>query len=98
MPARARKKTPVARPKSKRASAKAGAKRRALTAREKMRAYRARMRARGFKLVQTWVPDTSRPGFAEEIRRQLLLIKDSPGEREAIEFLDELAEDMNEWK
>jgi hypothetical protein len=47
--------------------------------------------------VQAWVPDTSRPGFAEEIRRQLLSIHDTPGERDAIEFLDAAAEDSDEW-
>jgi hypothetical protein len=30
----------------------------------------AEMRARGLRPVTIWVPDTSRPGFAEEFRRQ----------------------------
>jgi hypothetical protein len=72
-------------------------KRRAMTASEKMRAHRARMRAKGFKLVQMWVPDTSRPGFAEEVRRQSLLVSGTPGELDAIEFLDAVSQDMDEW-
>jgi hypothetical protein len=30
----------------------------------------AEMRARGLRPVTIWVPDTTRPGFAEEFRRQ----------------------------
>ena len=70
---------------------------RSMTAAEKMRAFRSRMRAKGFKLVQKWVPDTSRPGFAKELRRQSLLVSGTPGEREAIEFLEAVAEDMDAW-
>ncbi|MGU3407476.1 antitoxin MazE family protein [Methylobacterium brachiatum] len=32
------------------------------------------LRAAGLRPVQIWVPDTSRPGFAEECRRQSLLV------------------------
>ena len=34
------------------------------------RKRRAALRAAGLRAVQIWVPDTRRPGFAEEARRQ----------------------------
>lgn len=72
-------------------------KRRAMTASEKMRAYRARMRAKGFKLVQNWVPNINDPAFIARVQRDIAAVRNTPGEREAIEFLDTLAADMNEW-
>ncbi|WP_342150471.1 antitoxin MazE family protein [Methylorubrum sp. SB2] len=38
--------------------------------RERVRQHRAALRAAGLRPVQIWVPDTRRPGFAEECRRQ----------------------------
>ncbi len=32
--------------------------------------YRSRLRTLGLRQVQIWVPDTTRPGFAAEARRQ----------------------------
>lgn len=37
-------------------------------------AQRAEMRASGLRMMEIWVPDTRAPGFAEEARRQSLLI------------------------
>ncbi|MGI9129777.1 MAG: antitoxin MazE family protein [Roseomonas sp.] len=37
-------------------------------------AQRAQMRASGLRVIEIWVPDTHAPGFAEEARRQSLLI------------------------
>jgi len=36
----------------------------------RVRKRRSALRARGLRPVQIWVPDTRRPGFAEECRRQ----------------------------
>jgi hypothetical protein len=36
----------------------------------RMARYRSRLRTLGLRPVQIWVPDTTRPGFAEEVRRQ----------------------------
>ncbi|KST58941.1 hypothetical protein AO398_19620 [Methylobacterium sp. GXS13] len=41
---------------------------------ERVRKRRDALRAAGLRPVQIWVPDTSRPGFAEECRRQSLLV------------------------
>jgi len=37
---------------------------------ERVRKRRAALRAAGLRPVQIWVPDTRRPGFADECRRQ----------------------------
>ncbi|HOV84883.1 MAG TPA: antitoxin MazE family protein [Syntrophobacteraceae bacterium] len=66
-------------------------------AREKMQRYRERLRSAGLRPVQVWVPDTSAPGFAEEARRQSLLVSRSPSEEEALDFI-EAAADTDGWK
>ena len=55
---------------------------------ERHRAYRARLKARGMRQVVLWVPDTHRPGFADEIRRQLARVEESPEDREALAFIE----------
>ena len=42
--------------------------------RSRVAAHRAQLRARGLRPIQSWVPDTRAPGFAEEARRQSLLV------------------------
>ena len=46
--------------------------------------------------LQIWVPDTRRPGFAEECKRQSALIKNDMEEKELLRFLDEAA-DRTGW-
>ena len=41
-----------------------------LTPKEKQSRYRSRLRRKGLRPVQIWVPDTRRPGFGDECRRQ----------------------------
>ena len=53
----------------------------------------AAMRARGMRLRQIWVPDSSVPGFAEEMRRQSALASNSPSEAEDQAFVDALVAD-----
>jgi hypothetical protein len=65
--------------------------------REKMRRYRERLRSAGLRPVQMWVPDTGAPGFAEEARRQSVLVSCGAGEREALDFI-EAAADVDGWK
>jgi hypothetical protein len=50
--------------------------------------HRARMREQGLRPVQIWVPDTTRPGFAEETRAWVDSLKGKPGE----DALDEAME------
>jgi hypothetical protein len=55
---------------------------------ERHRSYRDRLKARGMRQIVLWVPDTRRPGFADEIRRQLALVEGSPEDREALSFIE----------
>ena len=50
------------------------------------------MAERGFRVVQIWVPDTRRPGFAAECRRQSLLLSSDPQEKEILDFIDRAAD------
>jgi len=41
---------------------------------ENVQKRRGVLRASGLRPIQIWVPDTRRPGFAEECRRQSLIV------------------------
>lgn len=64
---------------------------RPLSAREKQQRYRARMRARGLRPVQIWVPDTSSADFREQCRQQARQVNRAAGERETLDFIDDIA-------
>ncbi len=59
--------------------------------------YREQLRAAGLRPIQIWVPDTRQKSFAEECRRQSLLLKNDSLESEIHEWLDEVR-DMKDWK
>ncbi len=62
-------------------------------ARERVRKHRAALRAQGLRPIQIWIPDTRRPGFAEEARRQSLAIaRDKKHEKEIFDFNDAVME------
>ncbi len=58
--------------------------------------YRDRLRAQGLRPVQFWLPDTRRPGFAEECRRQALLLAADPREQAILAELSAMA-DTSGW-
>jgi len=59
-----------------------------VSAKERVRKHRESLRARGLRPIQIWVPDTRRPGFAEEARRQCLALRNDPQEKEALDFIE----------
>jgi len=59
--------------------------------------HRAALRESGLRPVQIWVPDTRRPGFAEECRRQSQLMQDDVYEQQTIDWL-EAAADREGWQ
>lgn len=59
--------------------------------------HRNGLRAAGLRPLQVWVPDTRRPGFAAECRRQSLLVRDTPQEQEAMDWLDTVR-DTEGWE
>ena len=59
--------------------------------------HRDKLRAAGLKPVQLWSYDTSRPGFAEECRRQSLLLQNDPQEAQILDEIEAMT-DYEGWK
>jgi len=64
---------------------------------ERVKKRREALRSAGLRPVQIWVPDTRRPGFAQEARRQSLLLRDDPQEQDTLKWIDEVA-DTQDWQ
>ena len=64
---------------------------------QRVRKRREALRASGLRPVQIWVPDTRRPGFDDECRRQsrLVAVADA-ADRETDALLDEAWKDLFE--
>ena len=64
---------------------------------ERGRTRRAALRCAGLRPIQIWVPDTRRPGFAEECRRQARAVAraDMAGQ-DMLDFLDAALLDMED--
>ena len=64
---------------------------------ERVRKRRKTLRAAGLRPLQIWVPDTGRPGFAEECRRQSLLVaKADAADQDLQDFMDAALADLDE--
>lgn len=60
--------------------------------------HRDMLRMAGLRPVQIWVPDTRRPDFAEECRRQSRLAAQADAaDTDMQHFMDEALADMNGW-
>lgn len=59
--------------------------------------HRGQLRAAGLRPVQIWVPDTRRPGFADECRRQSRILRNDPQEAETLAWLEVVA-DTTGWE
>jgi hypothetical protein len=66
------------------------------TVTERVRKHRAGLKRAGMRPIQIWVPDTRNPKFAEECRRQSLLTRKDPHEKEIMDWLDQ-ARDTEGW-
>ncbi len=64
---------------------------------ERVHKHRKKLRKEGMRPIQIWVPDTRRPDFAEECKRQSRRVERDPQEKELLEFLDE-ASDREGWE
>lgn len=65
---------------------------------ERVQKHRDALRKAGLRPVQLWVPDTRRPDFAEECRRQCRLVAHSDaGDRATQQLLDEALADLDAW-
>jgi hypothetical protein len=64
---------------------------------QRVRKRRDALRASGLRPVQIWVPDTRRPGFAEECRRQSLVAAAADAaDHDLQNFLDATLADLDE--
>ncbi len=64
---------------------------------ERVRKRRAAMHAAGLRPIQIWVPDTRRPGFAEECRRQAQVVAQADmADRDMLDVLDAALLDMED--
>lgn len=59
---------------------------------DKFRRYRLSQRERGLKLLRVWVPDPRTPAFRQEARRQAALLRGAPEERDALDFIEAVAD------
>lgn len=64
---------------------------------ERVQKHRQALRDSGLRPIQIWVPDTRRAGFAEECRRQSLLLRGDALEADTLAWLTEAA-DQEDWK
>ena len=65
----------------------------------RVRKRRAALRQAGLRPVQIWVPDTRRPGFAEECRRQSGLAAEADlADAGLREFLNAALADVDGWR
>lgn len=66
---------------------------------ERVQKRRGTLRAAGLRPVQIWVPDTRRPGFAAECRRQAALVARADQLDTGLsDFMDAALADLDEWK
>ena len=60
--------------------------------------HRDALRMAGLRPVQIWVPDTRRPDFIEECRRQCLLVAQSDqGDASLHTLMDQALSDLDGW-
>jgi len=65
---------------------------------DRVRKHRDQLRRAGLRPVQIWVPDTRRPGFAKECRRQSRLIAAADAaDPDLMRFLDDALADLDGW-
>ena len=67
-----------------------------IPARDRVDKHRKNLRASGLRPIQIWVPDTRKEGFAEECRRQSLLVAKDPQENEILNWIENVS-DTEGW-
>ena len=59
---------------------------------------RSALRMAGLRPVQIWVPDTRRPDFAAECKRQSKLVSQvDRADKDMLDFMDEALSDVDGW-
>ena len=65
--------------------------------RDRVRKHRKMMAQSGMRPIQIWVPDTKKPEFVRECRRQSRLLRNDAQEREVLDFIA-AASDIEGWE
>ena len=66
---------------------------------DRVKKHREALRKAGLRPVQLWVPDTRRPGFDDECRRQSLLAAQADRrETDLDKFMDAVLLDIEGWE
>jgi hypothetical protein len=76
---------------------KAEVERARLAARKRIQKHRAKLRAKGLRPIQMWVLDTNNPKVVAEIKRQCLLVRDDPQEKQILDEIEAMT-DFDSWK
>ncbi|MEO8408942.1 MAG: antitoxin MazE family protein [Propionivibrio sp.] len=64
----------------------------------RLQKHRDALRRAGLRPVQIWVPDTRRPDFAAECRRQSAIVAQAyAADSEMQQFMDEASADVAGW-
>jgi hypothetical protein len=58
----------------------------------RVQAHRHALRMAGLRLIQIWVPDIHRKGFAAECHRQSQLISHDPQEGEMLHWIESISD------
>ena len=61
--------------------------------RQRVQRHRDAMRESGLRLLQIWVPDTRREGFAENCQQQSQSLKNDPNETDTLDWIEHLSDD-----
>lgn len=65
---------------------------------ERVQKRRGLLRASGLRPLRIWVPDTWRPGFAEECRRQSIVVAQADrADEDLTTFLEGALADAEDW-
>lgn len=62
-----------------------------MSVRERVSEHRKRLRAQGLRPIQIWVPDTRSEAFAEEARRQAVLVSELNAVSDDQEFVEAIS-------
>lgn len=67
-----------------------------MTVAECIQGHKEGLAEKGLRPIRMWVPDTGRPGFAEECRRQSRLLAGDPQEKETLDWIESVS-DFKGW-
>ena len=67
------------------------------TVAERVNRHRRKLREAGLRPIQIWVPDTRKPEFQEECRRQSRMLREDAQEQEVLDWLGDVA-DRTDWE